>query len=351
MATTAAAGALTPDELFKRFINEVGLRLHLPRLSRRVLKRFTDTDVTVSDITALLGENAYYRHFLDKAVAPFVKEGEKPSLDLLIPRFGMQNTRNLLTAIQMTRQFRRAHPTLDESGKPKVPVTEALRYALGAEEAVSGKKGGHPDTAFVAGLVFDALAGVAANLEGGGRAALDTVDLIYQHGLKSAKIGSELAKLVPELANNKFIFAACLVHDAGKAAMAMLDPGYARFAETCLKAELPRSVRHLLERERYGFTHEVFSSLCAYYFPVLDVVREPILFHHEPYLLLPANRDHYNLAALIAVATNMATHFALPANTMDPVIDKWRGPELKDFSVKPQALITLVAKLQRMGIS
>src|SRR3989338_2330050 len=110
--------AIQATELFGRFLDDIAFRLYLPKTSRRILKKFSDIDVKVSDIVEALDENAYLKHYSSRYVTPPAKEENPIQLESTILRFGMQNTRNLLCALQLMRHVKSSHPLLDAAGKP-----------------------------------------------------------------------------------------------------------------------------------------------------------------------------------------------------------------------------------------
>lgn len=339
--------AIPASELFGRFLDDIAFRLYLPKTSRRILKKFSDIDVKVSDIVEALEENAYLKHYFTRYVAALTKEEGPIQLESAILRFGMQNTRNLLCALQLMRHVKSSHPVLDAAGKPSIQPKDTLRFAIQVEELLSGKKEAYPDTAFAAGVVFDVLRAVAVESMSSPKSVVEFIENSFKHGLRTARLGYEISRTLPAFESSKYVFAACLLHDAGKCALAVLDPAYVDFVELCLEKGLKRPLRQLIEKRRYGYSHEVYSFLCAHYFPIFDVVKEAILFHHEPQLLATRNREQYNLASLICLATKMAEDFSAPASVGDPALEKWLGPELRAFPVKKTVLVTVAGKISK----
>jgi HD-like signal output (HDOD) protein len=334
--------------LFVKFMSEIAFRLYLPRMSRAILKKFTEPDLAVGDIVSILEAYPYYRRFMTALTRETVKEGEKLTLDAAMLRFGMQKTRDHLCALQLMRVFKRVQKPVTENGKPAVPPAQVLKYALQAEEATLGKSPSHSEMAFAAGMLFDALEMIAVEKLDSSKIVIAYIEEIFKHGLLSAKIGVELARAVEGAPHPKHVFAACLVHDAGKAAMAMLAPEYTDFVTRCSGEGLGRPLRHAMERRRFALGHEVYSALCAQYFPLLSEVREAVLFHHEPYLAAGKRNDEMHvLASMVSLASNMANNFTLPKGNADPVYGKWYGKELAGVRLKRDRLPTIVAKLGR----
>lgn len=335
------------QELFSRFVPEIGLRLQLPRLSRRVLKRFSEGDVKAGELAAALAENGYYQNVVVRAAggARDAKDAPMPTESAIL-RLGMQRARDLICAAQLARHIRRTHIKFDANGKIQLNPAEVLKFAAATEEAASAYRPSFSDAAFAAGMVFDALREIAVHQLKSPKSVIEFLEQTHKHGVLAAKIGVEVAKGVPEATAPRFVFSACLLHNVGKAVLAMLDPHYPDFLEKCKKAQIPRAARHFFEQKRYTLTHEAYSAFCVEFFPTLSITRDAILCHHQPHALLKANREQYVLSGLICMATNMATNWTVPKNAADPVVATWLGPELKGFPVKAEALVRVAGKLQ-----
>jgi HD-like signal output (HDOD) protein len=240
----------------------------------------------------------------------------------------------------------RQEPKVDDKGKLSRLPADVCKRAIRTEELLLKDKTGYADTAYAAGLLFDLLILAA---EGVGAADVKAtqayIDLVFAHGLKTAAIGMELAKLLPDFAFKKYVFSACLIHDAGKAAMAIVDPEYAKFVDQTHKKGIPRAVRLFCERERFGVHHAVVGSLLCRSHRIFRPIERAILHHHDPYVLRSASKGLFELASLVSLASNIANHFKKTDKTDDPIWGSWRGPELKDFRIDPRGILKVVAKL------
>lgn len=333
-------------EIFNRFIREVGFNLHLPPTTRRIIKGFSDIDVKTESIVKILNANPYYEHLFLEVVKSMSTHSELDARSAVL-RLGMQHTRNLLCALQLFRLVRSAHPALDQNGKLTLSPSDILKYALLAEQAVPNNKKdpfSYPDTAYAAGVLFDILIGLATQKMNCSKKVIGYIDEIFSHGMRTAIVGVELARSMPDFAHKKHVFGACLIHDCGKIVMAMLNPAYLDFVAKCQKEDLPRTLRQYAERQRFGFGHEVFSFLCASFFPIFGVVKESLLYHHEPYLLPSSKRAQQGLVNLICLSTNIANQFNKPADSNDPLIEKWKGLELQGFKINNKDIVEAVGR-------
>jgi HD-like signal output (HDOD) protein len=221
-----------------------------------------------------------------------------------------------------------------------------LKYALKTEELLAGNKDAHPDMAYVAGLLFDILVLLAQELASDKKKAVAYIDHVYTHGVRTAQIGVELAKSLPDFAYSRYVFSSCLVHDVGKCLLAILSPEYLPYIDEAGKRNLPRAVRHFAEAQRFGIHHAMLGSLVCNAYQMLRPVERAILFHHEPFHLKSGNKNLFQLCSLICLATNMANYYKRVEKSDDPVLGYWRGPELKDFRIDTQSIL---ATVQRVG--
>jgi HD-like signal output (HDOD) protein len=239
------------------------------------------------------------------------------------------------------------HPEWGKDGKLKVSPNDLLKYALRTEELVAGNKEGYSETAFAAGLMFDALQMVASEVAANDdrKKVSAYIDTVYQHGLRSAQIGMELGRLIPDFTYKKYIFSTCLIHDVGKIMLAALNPAYLTFVDECGKKEVPRAVRFFAEEKRFGINHAMLSAISCRSFKMFRNVERAVLFHHDPYLLKNSNRNMHQLAQLVCLASNIANNFKKTDKLDDPMLARWRGAELKDFRIDLKTIAQAVSKM------
>lgn len=331
--------------LLHDFIEKIGNKLSLPRMSRTLLSEFASVDVTAARVSQVLKENPYYEFQFLKMFESMRKREEIPPTEGAMVLLGMQNSRNLVIALQLIRTIKGTHPEWDKDGKLKIKAADVLKYAIRTEDLLARDKKGFVNTAFAAGLIYDALVMIASELPDGRKKILPYIDQVYAHGLKSAQIAVQLSESMADFAFKKYIFSACLIHDVGKICLAILDPTYLTFIEEAGKKDLPRSIRHFTEQKRFKLDHAEIGSMVCVSFKVFKSIDKAILFHHDPYLLKSANKNLFQLASCICLASNMANNWRKPKDTADPLLAMWKGPELGDFKIDPKILVQSVQKL------
>jgi HD-like signal output (HDOD) protein len=344
--TLSPLKAIKEPVLFKRFLEQVALKLVLPNSSFEIIKAFANIDVTSDKVAQLLRSNPYYEfQFYRMLESKGVKLDEKPTLESAVVLLGMQNSRNLIVSLQVLRLINGGHPEWDKEGKLKISPTEILKYALRTEEILTRKNNSYADLGFAAGLLFDLLT-LIANQRGVDKNKITSfIENIYAHGLKAALIATELSRFMTDMSYSKYVFGATLIHDVGKIILGILEPDYLSFLESVRKKELPREVRHFAEEKRYGVNHALLGGVACHYFKIFKAIEKAILFHHEPFLVKGLKRNIYNLTALICLSTKIASHPKKAENLKDPVLKLWKGPDLQDFKIDARSLVALGSKI------
>jgi HD-like signal output (HDOD) protein len=331
--------------MFKDFIEKVAPVFSLGNTSFGILSSFSNIDVTSQKVAACLKANPYYEYQFYKMIEAVGRRTEFPSLEAAVILLGMQNSRNLILSLQARRAALGGHPEWTKDIKLRYPPSEVVKYAIRAEEMLDNTKSVYADTAYAAGLLFDILVLLAERGGDEKRTTLQYIDSLYSHGLRTALLGSELAKHIPEFSFSKYVFAVCLMHDIGKGIMAVLNPEYSKFALDCQKRGIPRVVRHFAEEKRFGVNHATIGGIACHYFKVFRPIERAIFHHHTPYVLQRQNKGLYQLCSIICMATNMANNFKKIDKADDPMIALWKGQELKDFPFETRAMIAAVKKI------
>lgn len=340
-----SAAQLPPvPTLVENYIQRIAPRLEIPQTGQAVLRDFANIDVTSEKMGATLRQNPYLEHQLLRVVESIRKREDQPSIDAAIILLGMQNSRNLVLAIQALRTVTGRHPEWDANGKMAFKAADYLKFALKCEEAASVNKGNYPDLAYAAGYLFDLLILTAREITEDTKKIEAFIDLQFTHALRCAQIAAELAKEFPEFGLKKFAFSAALVHDLGKVALSILDPEVIGFYEDCAKRDIKRGMRHYIEERRFGVQHAQLSAWICRSLEVFHPIIPAIERHHHPGLL-KSQKDLYQLGALVCLATNMARNLKKTDQAEDPIVLTWRGAELKDFPIKTQSLLAVVNRL------
>ena len=341
------AGVAAPA-LLKDFLEKLAPPLALPRLSRSILNAFGTVDLTSERVAEILRQNPYYEYQFMQVILSRSKREDPPSLDAAVVLLGMQNTRNLLVALQVLRTVKGGPPQWGADGKLQLEPDKILKYALSAENQLAKYHKTYSDTGFSAGLVFDLLAMIAETLDLDGTTAKkipEYLEEVFKHGIKTAVVAAEVAKAVPDFAAKRYLLSASLVHDVGRLAMALLDPAYFAHVETATGAGFGRLLSARTEEARFGLHHARMGSLVLTRVGLFKAFETAILFHHEPYLLKTRSKTLYQLAAIVSLSANIAADLKKPNSVDDPVIPQWKGPELAEFKIEPRALIDNLARV------
>lgn len=334
--------------ILRAFVNRLAPKISMGNTSHLILEAFSNIDVTAEKMSQILNTNPYFNYQFKRAFGVMVDSlGKKdfiPNNESAFILMGMQNSRNLIVALQMMRMIRGGHPSWGKDGKIQVAPKDVLKYALKTEEVLDGDKNQYADMAYAAGVVFDFMAILAGDLAEDRRKAVSYVEQVYIHGLRSAQVAMNIANQMPEFSFKKYLFAACLIHDIGKIAMAILDPHYMDFVDSCSKKGLTRQVRLFAERSRFGIDHASLGSLFCYYFKIFLPIHKAILYHHSPHLLKTADKNIYPLTSLVCLVSNVANNFKRPDGPQDPIVALWKGLELKDFKIEPDQIVLAMSK-------
>ena len=314
------------------------------------LDAFSTRDVTCEKVSLALKSNPFLQQAFYRVIESFGKRTETPSLESAVVLLGMQNSRNLILALQLLRTVTGLPPEYNE-GKLKTPASDYLKYALKTEELLSSNpasaKEEYASLAFSAGVVFDTFVLLAESFEHK-KKILGLIESVHAQGLKAGMIAAELARSVPEFTYRKHFFAVCLLHDIGKIAMAVLDPTYVDFLEACSKKKIPRPLRRYAEAKRFGLNHSVLGAVICYDYALFSPFSRAILYQHEPFLLSTRKKNLYQLTALVSLATNIASDFKksdkVPNESEEAILARWKGPELKDFKINTQAMLQAVSR-------
>jgi hypothetical protein len=365
---TLPAGILSevPDSpAYRKFCDLLLPRLILPAMSRGILVSFRNPDVTAERIGTYVDANPYFAQQLHQRVLSLTgKAGAKaakteaaaaapepmPRAENMLVQLGMESSRDMLVAIQAIRTIRGLHPDWGKDGsKLSFVPSEMLRYATRAEIEAEGIQGENAAVAYGAGLLFDLLSLSAATLiedkaaQGKATAAIDAV---FQHGLKTAQIASAVGRRFQDFSLRKYVFAAGLMHGAGRAILAILDPAFMDFEAKCVEKGMPRPVIEFAVRRRYGVSTALLSGAACMAMGIFRKAERALLFHQEPYLLLRAERKPvYQLAAIVRLASNMASQPKRIDQETDPMIALWKTADVKDLAIAPSELVSISKKI------
>jgi HD-like signal output (HDOD) protein len=353
LQATIQTGSESP--LYQKFMDRIAPLIDLPQTSEFVIDAFLARDVTAEKLSQALKGNVYFQQTFYRVIDSLSKraEGEPPpALESAIVLLGMQNSRNLILAMQMARSILGAHPEWTKEGKLKTQPKDVLKHALEIESANATSKDEYTDFAFAAGLLFDMMTMIASSNWVGnevghsdGKKVVTFIETVWKQGRKTAQIAAAISGTTKQFSYRRYFYAASLVHDIGKIVMAMLDPTYLEFLEQCSKKDLPRAMRRYLEMKRFGVNHSLFGALICRYFKVFAPFSRAILYQHEPYLLSAREKKLFELSAFVSFSTNIASNFKKTDKLDDPIIARWKGPELGACKIDMPKVLQAVSKI------
>jgi len=359
VAAASALGATVPDAkgaaLWAEFHRKIAIHVPLGPTAMALLQAFANVDVTAERMAQVIRGNPYFETLFHRVVESVSKREQAPSTEAAIVLMGIQNSRNLIIANQMLRTVRGGYPEWTKEGKLKVLSSDILKIALRCEEALSARKDPYADLGFVGGVLFDLVGQIGQDIAEEKKRVAALIDAVQDHGLKSAAYAPELSRGLTGFPYGKFASVACLVHDIGKPVMAILDRRYLAFQDEMIKKDVPRALRFHLERSLFGTDHARVGAAMLRLYPPLRAVAAAISHHHAPFfggdpaelgetvagekgerLARTATRQ---LAALVSMASNMASKPKKLENPADPAIASWKGAEFGEFEIAPDAVV------------
>ena len=275
---------------------------------------------------------------------------ETPTLRSAVSLLGMQVTRDQVCAAQIYRSVTDEFPPVSKDGKSEGNLLDYVRYAQKAFQFAEESCKGHQESAYAAGALFDIVRLIGAKIFKAGKSYEEFHDAVFTQGLASARVGVQIARRFHNNAFANIIFPACLIHDIGKLAMELLYPpsspkSYQGFRNEITKKTPSRQLRHVLEAQRFGMSHEYYSAHMTYHHKMFRNCTRAVLFHHDPFIVKTSKKEAYLLGCIIALASNLASNTGIPKDANDPIYKKWITPDLETYKVDSKALIEFAKAL------
>ncbi len=293
--------------------------LILPSLSRGFIEAMSAPDVKTDQIARILEAHPYYLDALRRRWLALAKPesapgpDELPKAEFLLVQLGMEGARDFLLSVQASRQVLGVHPFAAPDGSLGWEPAERLKFARRAQAAAAQLPGENASLAYAGGLLFDWLALLRPARELG-----DSLEAVFDEGLKAAQIATALARRLTE-------------------------PDYPRLERRCTELAVPRVAFEFVVRRRFGTDAATLAALACAASGRRDAVRA-LLLSERPYLLRSGPRDAYLLAATLRLASNMARRPARVDSEHAPEIARWKGLELREYPM-PAAEVAEISRM------
>lgn len=346
------------------YVNQYLPQLYLARTAQDVLQEFIDIDVTSDDLVRILRNNPSYQMFFEKYVnkkspqknqiATDPKDGSHKKeagistpTHRLIALLGMIGSRNFILALRLAKASTGSFPATAE-GSIDFKPSDHLRYCLDMEEMALRNNIEYGETLFAAAYLYDWLTAIAK--KGNYKRLEPFMQQSWKQSRNTAMIAHALGKKVKNLSFQKYAGAAGLMHNIGKILLAIATSEGASSGGANYLNELEKADKQgwkwngeqgiVMEKSLYGIQYEELSAMALLQFRVFKDLERSIRYHNEPFFLKTVDKNSYQLACIINLASLMAKSWKAPADEKDPVIAEWTKPWTKDLKLQTKDLIS-----------
>ncbi len=306
----------------------------------------TDNSVAYEDYLAT--DEFFIETFLREAF-PLSQEPLK-TIAQAVSLLGRERSRNFTFSHLLNRIF---DPKADSNFRDIQTSLKTLKRSLEAETTARQMQIEKPEIAFVAGLIFDFFELWILNEPGLKQKYTNFIENLWRHSLRSAAIAGTLGNSRRvKITGTQTAFAAALLHDSGKALLALSAPD--SYPSVILDSKLlqkssPTSDAYEvdLELESIGLAHPESASLLLWQLDPLRNLEALVEYHHEFSFLPIRNAELNTIEVLVAIADKFAFFLehssVLDLTTVTDIIK----PHSKYFKLSPSdtldTLITLRA--------
>ena len=357
--------------LFVDFLEKLAPKLTLLPAVLTTLQLFENHDVRLAKISEAFeahpGNSAAFIKFI--RLNRVLEEVDSRSLEQTIPRYGLDSARDLVLCIALHETIqKKPFPWNAQTSRPDIEPRSMIPFALDCAASL-GEGNRYAHQVFAAGLVFDSLRLYAeANLGEQKKPVIDYITRVFRHGKSTAQVFLALSKQMKTLELAEFALATAVLHDVGKAVMAVLSPDYVGFVTQLEREKITRSLKVYAEEKRYGVSHSLFGYLACGTYPMFRPIARAVMYHHDPYVL-DATREAplRDLANTVSLATNIAqSNLKLPSDssiqvkyksdqdqeaakklTEESVKKLWMRPELENHELSPTKIHQIIQELKK----
>jgi hypothetical protein len=228
--------------------------------------------------------------------------------DKLVQFLGKRGARNILCALG----FRwRADPAAFEN-LDKFAIGNALNFASSFENFFEENRLLHPERAFQAGWICDAVLAGAESLDPKPKMDLALLKKYLEEAIHSAQIVHFLGMTQEDFSFEKDVSVTAVLIGLGRFLMALLfQDGQKTWSDfekemIIIRKHLALQAHSILERKYFWITHSECAALLGSFSGLLKGSAKAVLHYENPMFLKNADRPNYQLSALLSVAQVLA---------------------------------------------
>ncbi|MCO5143445.1 MAG: HDOD domain-containing protein [Oligoflexia bacterium] len=314
--------------------------------SKRLLQRFCQSDVSISDIAALLRKNQSYKHNLSslcaKLMNPATNESEKefkPSSHRIVALLGPIATRNLVVGSRIYRIKNGKLPDLSVN-EEKQESTKFLKTALSLEDFIQSRNLMHPEVAFSCGIFIDLFDLIFEN------------EAWYKEELKERPAILAKIKRAIVLANH---FSQALSFPATSLIAAAMYTQMSRlFAHSKEKGfqfvSKNRTYQAGIEKKIYGYLPEDILALCLSHYQIFPEIFSAVRYYREPYQLIGEPPQASQLAAVLQIMDAYVEDWKPAKDEKDSRIHQWLNPTTNRIGLRPNSILKILEQSSKINI-
>ena len=256
----------------------------------------------------------------------------------------------------------------ERTSRPDIDQNTMLAYAIKCHEWF-GEGNRYAHRVFAAGMIFDILRMYAdIRLKERKKPVVEYLDRVFNHGDTTARVLHGLSKRMKQLELAEFALSAAILHDVGKAVIAIFDPEYVELATAAEKGKISRSLWITAEEKRYRLSHPHMGYLVCESFSMFAPIAKAVLFHHDPYILKTRKQTElFDVASTVSLSTNIVrSAMKLPTDAAinskyaneqgvtnaekaneESVRKYWMRAELDEHSLPPLEIYKIIQSLKK----
>ncbi len=313
-------------EPFSKVLKDYLIPSHLGATLVDVIASSADERIRAQGLAPLFKRNPAYGQsllildFLAKKVTEWKADDPEgtDNDDAIILRIlglmGKGPIRNLVACARMNRGRGTGLPK-KQGEKISIKPNEQLRIAITCEEFCLENSIIHPEEGYNAGLHYDWILDLLV-AAGASKEIKKVIDSYYKEGRLIAQIAYEIARSIPSVKMDRYVFAAGIVLPLGRLLMEQLFPAgvttggqkpWPSFLADCeVHRPKKRQAIQSLEKSRFPILDNELASLYLSFFGLLSPIEKAIGYYKEPYFLREGEPELFQLAMIVSIADALA---------------------------------------------